>query len=675
MELKKIKTNIEGLDQLLYGGLHLHPSSDSKKKTGTVIAIRGEDSVHKLQFSMQLMCGIAKSLYKEESHENQYLAPEFYSLSMKKETLEDICFDFQICNALYHFVHPYQDNQDDSNQNIIKPASFFTKSKNDTEEKFEEKFRNDALYYNPRTSHVHYRRPVENGDAEDNSKCKRKTMTKLFKGGKDSRYNNGIVNVNINNYSYTENESPKAFTNFLSTMDEIGKLKSDKLKSCIVIHGFSQLTSDELKRLPLNYLVSELRKKSMVSILVFDTRGKDLNFDADMFIDMRRNEDRYLFHELKICESTHQVAALGWHQYKLRDHGIEVFPSLHMIVHRRYYLSSSIDYVASKGMPDIPYSEFLRRKYLYSDSKIDNTTESYNEWNNYKQETFLANADIEESDLFKNIILGKKNESNENDNKPLPHRRKITALIGNPNTFKRLFSNARAYYNSCVKSEHTLVILFDKEPSDYRQKFICPYNPECKSIGYCANRLHLLSFRMGGITPDELLYKVRQVLDWNYEKGEQKEVQTKIKHIIIDDLQKVDYSFPFLKEEPLFLPALIAMCKDRNVGVNILCDKNSSTTEALCALADEVITFEREEKDVNSVRLNVGRSPEFKADSEIHRYCIKDVHKIFTCDTNNKVISVNFKNNINVKSLGSLRSFWREGHNVHILDNEGAEVF
>ena len=47
----------------------------------------------------------------------------------------------------------------------------------------------------------------------------------------------------------------------------------------------------------------------------------------------------YLLHELWIRKSRYQDAALGRHQYKIRDYGLEVFPSIHFQVHQRDYMA------------------------------------------------------------------------------------------------------------------------------------------------------------------------------------------------------------------------------------------------------------------------------------------------------------------------------------------------
>lgn len=50
---------------------------------------------------------------------------------------------------------------------------------------------------------------------------------------------------------------------------------------------------------------------------------------------------------------------------------------------------------------------------------------------------------------------------------------------------------------------------------------------------------------------------------------------SKIKRIIFDDLQKVDFCFPLLKNNDLFFAALKNFCQKKGVDLMILCDKKA----------------------------------------------------------------------------------------------------
>ena len=42
-------------------------------------------------------------------------------------------------------------------------------------------------------------------------------------------------------------------------------------------------------------------------------------------------------------KSRYQNSAHGWHQYKFRPHGLEIYPSVHFIVHEPNYINEQLD--------------------------------------------------------------------------------------------------------------------------------------------------------------------------------------------------------------------------------------------------------------------------------------------------------------------------------------------
>ena len=135
---------------------------------------------------------------------------------------------------------------------------------------------------------------------------------------------------------------------------------------CIVIDGFAQLHTDELERLSFPHIEKVLRRLSMVSILVFDERANNITCNADIVIDMRKKEyadEDYAFHELQISKSVFQPAAFGWHKYKIRNCGIEVYPSIHRLLQRRNYMSKILTHTHANIL-DESYERFMRTERL-----------------------------------------------------------------------------------------------------------------------------------------------------------------------------------------------------------------------------------------------------------------------------------------------------------------------
>lgn len=171
--------------------------------------------------------------------------------------------------------------------------------------------------------------------------------------GKD--INGTVVDMSVESY-YSETALQK-FQNILSYLEEM-----KGTSPCIVIDGFAQFQDEELKRVPISHLFKLLRIKSFFSILIFDERGRDISCNADIIIDMRQGHEEanhYTFYELQITKSTYQTTVLGWHQYKERPYGVEVFPSVHRLLQRRDYLSFVLSNT-HQSIVDESYEEYLR---------------------------------------------------------------------------------------------------------------------------------------------------------------------------------------------------------------------------------------------------------------------------------------------------------------------------
>lgn len=498
----------------------------------------------------------------------------------------------------------------------------------------------------------------------------------------------------------------------------------DERLDVIVIDGFSQLSSDDLQSLPYTNMLQSLRKASKVSILVFDDRV-EAKCDGDIIIEMRKNyseSEEYMFHELHISKSTFQEAAIGWHQYKRRDDGIEVFPSLHRLLSKRYYMpNKSLQIGRSIFEEDYEHylsaSDFMNvfNSIEHADSlhgeartKADNLG---NDWGEIKN--FLNSMHTHEKDLQKflfneyvkeiGVNIQDKNEFqksygeqphlppvpvdieavNLDDKKSMnsfiPEFRRIfidipksegkpfgwrnhfdaTALIGNPNCYKRYLAILSAY-SYAKQGIHTLFFLFDKNEMDMRRQMVCPACVNCsehhEKCLECSQKLHMVDLRMGCISSEEFFSTLLDQISLYCGYDKRLGVEKKWMHIVIDDLQKVDFSFPFLSSHPLFLSTLVSICRDHNVKLTVLCDKNAKLVKELCSLADNVITIHREECKPKAVTINIGRGAANGVPSRIVRYKTCDILHLFKCD---KEIIMD-ESLIHAEEIGSLKGYWRE---------------
>lgn len=465
---------------------------------------------------------------------------------------------------------------------------------------------------------------------------------------------------------------------------------------CVVIDGFSQLSDEELNDISYDYLTEHLRKLSKITILVFDER-EAARCDGDMVIEMKEDYDpdeSYMSNQLRIAKSRFQTAVLGWHQYKIRDFGIEVFPSQHMHLSKRYYIqnkskhigqalfdSSINEYLEAKNYRDcisgnvddcpskLTFDHFLTRQQHMADCLHDSIYIEYANAvnkitipkNQEQEKRYLCEAEVKT--IFEDVLCFNFPEGNRGEYvsgcygckppKDCALEDQIetdhflsTVIIGNPNSYKRTFALATAHKLSCLEHPvHTLFILFDKNELDMRTRMVCPaFYGDCseerlKQCRMCDKYIHTYNMRMGCISPNEFFTILQEQISFYCKTSDRTGNEHTWMHIVLDDIQKIQFSFPFLRNTRLFLSALMEICRQNKVKLTILCDKHSELTREVSSIADNVIAIRRNEKDIYRVEFNIERRLKEHIPSRIVRLDIRDILHLFRCDNRNMHIA------------------------------------
>lgn len=888
--MKKIRTNLPGLDPLLHGGLQIDSltgsGSPGDSLSSIVIVLRGKKEVSKHLFAMQLMHGIARSLGKR--HPEKEPTAFYYSINKSTENLNDSYIDFLIADWLTFmkrqsrkealgFAPCESANTVRNDKRMIYELLFDSKlEKKDSYESLEadrrsmvEKYRNNVidfisdniLSYNPRTNALHFRRPymgdgprnlwaVRNCDSIQEYYERFETVFKSLKSGgtiaqhfKEMFINvvfNGHMNKgedgesgsmygdirNMEKYSKTahviydeivdhmervligedsKENRDKKWSQFESCSSDDNVVDNENkqktyvpMHDVLVIDGFSQLDNEHLKSLQFSHLHKVARRMARVTILVLDDREEAL-CDGDVVIELRKNEDskqEYIYHELQIVKSSFQDVANGWHQYKVQSDGIKVFPSIHFLLSKRYYLQSRTCEIG-QGMLEDSFEEYLdsmlHKANINPCEKLDVEGFLYNEYNDNKdshhRDRFMRmlenhrkwqdlvefdkdelpnknGLEILQRQLIKVIIgdsvfsgcqrkvcsgysalspskcgkgLGLCQKCGIQDNSYNPlwlpeepignsvkqdgeiygwnKRYPTTVIVGNPNSFKRRIALGKAYHWARRK-EHVLIVLFGKNDDTLRRQLICPAlqraacakkrmetntkdietNVYEKRFGEdiydvcseCEKYIHFFRIRMGCITAEEIFFWLEEQIRIYSNEDPETGIERSRLHILIDDLQRVDFGFPFLGDTSLFTGALINLCLEHKAELTILCDKHSSRTKEVCALADNVIVMDRKENDINKVVMYVEKCVDFPAPGAIIHIHICDVLNLFQCSCigntysepkhpkcnykDNSIepessnflpagLSIDFSRTCTVKLLGSMREFWRNSIN------------
>lgn len=697
---EKISTGILGMDKLLFGGIILQEQKITKKNPQEnsilqkeniekdnnkkveikelVITITGKSGTSRALLAMQLLHGITKNirmlaLKNDDDTGIELSAPIFCSDSNDKNNLEDMVLDTLISKCVNSII---EDNIKEKNKwNGCNFCSTFFKldekeiaKKNIKYAEMDLLLSEEVIVYNNRTNALHFVLPQGKDDENNCNDISNFIAPRISDEIKDY--------CDLNKKCYLGHLADDFFPIEIIKFDKeyINKKLSDTYIPCLVLDldDASKLNVSEIK---------QLRKRSLVTILVLNEKQQsitdeldikkeaDMRNEPDIMLEVRSYEDEkndYLRHELCIRKSVLQTTALGWHRYKKRDYGIEIYPSVHVLLQRRRHMPKAL----LRGYSDVltdTYQQFIDNNPDKANYENYSAEKDKLHWNRLR--TIYSTLQEEQNicKLLKSILIEPKLETDEMSSQ-------VTAIIGDPNSYKRYLSLGGTF-STCCHQEHTLNILLDQEYYTMRKRLVCPTwafkanknkikcegkssdcdgcQNKCRlpSCQICYKYIHFWDLRMGYISADEFFYYLLRQIRL-FPKSKDKRTGG-IKRIVIDDIQRIDYSFPLLKEDALFLPALIAICKDWGIDLYILCDKSASLVKNLRSLADNVICMERLSN--NDSRIYIERSFGYNAPSHIFGGKIENIENLFTC--NQKVYSLH---DTSVKPLlvPNMNHFW-----------------
>lgn len=494
----------------------------------------------------------------------------------------------------------------------------------------------EALYYNNRTNALHLRKAY--GDKHTSNE-----LNALF-SRKHESLSDYVSEVNIKEIEKLLdtriipsriNPEEHDLRQIVSDLRSIAN-KKDFVPCVNIVNQFP----DKINKADISSLVEALQQFDVSIVVLRD----DVEFpmeEAGMVIDMyttNDNPNKYLLHYMSIYKSRFQSTVLGQHQYKRRDFGIEVYPSLHLYCQERRYLQRALVYTHSDVISET-YQQYLEK---YKDSKEEHSYKKYlDEIKDISEGYFNALS----PSAYKNISIHKALDTifinpikqvggpGDTESKLMKiendflygNNGGITAIIGDPNTFKRYITFGSAF-SSAYKKEDTLLLLLNKDSKIARRRLQCPARTykNCDSLcKECYRYLHFMNIKLGCITPEEFLYYLFQQIETKFYHSE-------IKRIIVDDLQIVEHCFPFLYNDPLFIPALIDECREKKIALYIMCDKSSKLVDGLRALADNVVCTDRDDK--GNLELIVERYSGYSAKpSKIFSGIIRNPERLFTC--------------------------------------------
>lgn len=422
------------------------------------------------------------------------------------------------------------------------------KDKNHGIEIFKEHIKSGYIYYNERTHGFHIRHQSGAEDTGEMLLCKAyiPIESKVAIIGRDE-LNGGNRTV----------DGLTLFLNMLRLLDhylpENRNGHSEKKVNYIMIDGLSCLTQDEMYQCPFNALSDKLRKACVVGVVTADNKASTSYTDIviDMAIKEGTNPDQ-LYNILRISKCLYQRNAYGWHSYKMRVAGIEVIPSLRFQTTSRFLMDDAVPDTLLPINKD-PYPYWLNESNcIYEDKNIKKAFDDYYDANN----NFNGQIDYHNSNgALKGVLHYNKDSAFEIVIK------QIKEDIGAKQTNNQCFLFIDLNYNRTEFKKHYLEFIH-KQIVD--GQIVKP------------NNIHLFSFQPGYLHDDELLWTVDQQVQAiskliknknnnNRERTDFPDTQYDNIHVIIGDMNCMNFEYPCLNKEGWLLSAIASYTKKHHM--------------------------------------------------------------------------------------------------------------
>jgi hypothetical protein len=617
---KIVTTGVKGLDIILNGGIIYEKE--------VVIVLRGGRGIYKTLLGMQMMLGI-QHYFMEEYNETSDKNPiRFYSLNKSEETL----------NKMFGGIVVSSEVESIKKKNVNSKVDRLKEYLNGVVEG------NDVFEQN-------IRRQIETFDSN---------LGRFFRGKVDSSITikNDIrkdFNLSLKSYDDTTSQSnylASDLKDFSEMMKDVeGQSNKEPQQACIVVDGLSRMTEEELRRLPLESLEKELRKRSKVSILILNDKETLRNLDADIIIDMQRRIDpvhNYTYHELSVVKNVKGQFAFGWHKYKPMNGLVYVYPSIHKLLSQQYSVDNT-------------FIQAINTNARYAQSFVENDVEPTFPNDNPEEENVPTTKD----EILLKLIT--------------PHEAekcRVTSIIGNHNTFKRFLVSV-SILNSLLKEHEVFVLLLNEK----RKGMIELIDKIRHDAGIDIDRakkvyehLFFWEVRMGCISPEELISFVMEYIQLHKDNPEKRNRPIEI---FVIDLGTIEQCFPMLSNESLFVPTLSTLCRENKVDLHLVCNKHFSQRSVVCTVADNLICTRRNREDDNNQLTMLLEKNDFgpRYNSKVFELVVKQVYgegDRFNVGTNSEGMVV-FKKDINeipnvvTSEIPTTKDYWRKTVNVVTL--------
>lgn len=365
----------------------------------------------------------------------------------------------------------------------------------------------------------------------------------------------------------------------------------------IFVDGLSILSEEDRERLEMGALIDSLRSRALIGVIAYEPSvggEESLDHQVDVVIELEERHLStpidYIVHQLHFKKTRYQEAALGWHQYKIRGYGLEIYPSIHFQVHSHLYMTSqlvrSLTPVKPKGTKDSPKELYKRETLAESGwSVIEQVLGGINPGDSI---ALLGPRGAFKTALTLDFLFRSRCQ---------PSDKKHPGETNAP--YKE---DACAPGQPCptTEAQHGLLVSVIDNEDTLRIHKSCPMVREavakgaargkCDHFAQCCNHGFLFYQRPGAIASPEFLY---------YLKTRLQVANPPIQRLAFWDLTQLEHRFPLLANDPMFVPALLDLFKikmltpkdepERRVKSVFMGAANARLSNIIAAVADNVL--------------------------------------------------------------------------------------
>lgn len=561
----KYQTYIDGLDSLFYGGLYIKnreksdssetdesrksggdsssdcKSSADKEKDNLLLLARGVHGVNKVHLAMQICEGMYLSMNRSDeynklrslfSKDKQLKKILFISLNKDTERLRDTYVGFYVQRLIRGFQRGYQSKPDDQSDVRKKRDEDFFKSEFEKLFKCEEKVGDQQLIKDIKEGVVYYDDRIHKFCCSGSSDIIHGISLN------DSVYDNIVVKFIGRDKIHIETIGENSFDIYRNAVRKLKEEKreganqggeEDKEYECIMIDGLSCLSEEELKNCDFSILSSILRELCKIGVITADEKLQPPAIPVDIVIDMAIREEHNpdcVQYALKISKCLYQKHVYGWHSYKMRRIGIEVIPSLHFQMNSRFHMDDAV-LESSYGMDKVPPMEWIREG-------------------------------------------GKKVEERNYDSLKTDIGSLYAISVNRLDDGRYLMPKIKSLCEENKKTnQHFLFVDFSRNRIEFYRNYNDYFDKLVESSGD-RNRIHFFSFFPGYIHDDDFLYTIEKQVKSLYYNENLRDDNTNIEdysnlHLVIGDINNINFGYPCLNRDKLLLPALSIFTKKHHM--------------------------------------------------------------------------------------------------------------